>query len=222
MQIICAINASLLRDAFMVTSSDNCLKGCGMNEKKALREAMLKRRTGLAPAEAAAASAAVIARVRELAVWREAREVLFYLPVKNEIDPRGLLQELWERKARTLLPRCRENQPGMLDLACVGSLEETCPGSYGIAEPHIHLCRAPETFSPDLILIPGAAFDRRGFRIGFGGGYYDRLLASAPMNQAATIGLAYDFQIADRLPVDPWDKRVRIVCTDKETIWTTR
>ncbi len=183
---------------------------------------MLKRRAGLASAEVAKASAAVLARLRGLAVWRQAREVLFYLPVKNEIDPSDLLEELWERKARTLLPRCRENEPGMLDLACVESLEATCPGSYGIAEPLKRLCRAPESFSPDLILVPGAAFDRRGFRIGFGGGYYDRLLATTPINQAAAIGLAYDFQIADRLPADPWDKQVNIVCTDKETIWTTR
>lgn len=193
-----------------------------MNEKSALRNTMLKRRAGLASAAVAAASAAVVARIRELAVWREAREVLFYLPVKNEIDPSALLKELWARKARTLLPRCRENEPGMLDLACVESLETTCPGSYGIAEPLKSLCRAPETFTPDLILVPGAAFDRRGFRIGFGDGYYDRLLAKSSMKMAETIGLAYDFQIANRLPADPWDKQVNIVCTDKETIWTTR
>ena len=117
------------------------------------------------------------------------------------------------------LQRCGQ---GELDLAGVSCLEETRPGRFGIAEPLPHLCRSPDLFSPDLILVPGVAFDRCGRRLGFGGGYYDRLLARPAMRGVAAIGLAYDFQILEELPADPWDVALSGICSEKELLWTKR
>jgi 5-formyltetrahydrofolate cyclo-ligase len=71
-----------------------------------------------------------------------------------------------------------------------------------------------------VILVPALAFDRRGYRLGFGGGYYDRFLptlAHAPL----LIGLAYRFQVLDRLPVDPWDCPVHLVTTPDQILYFT-
>ncbi len=188
-------------------------------DKSSLRAAMLARRAALSADQVKAASQAVLDRLARLPVWDGVREALFYLPVKNEIDATGLLRSLWDKGVRILVPRCRKGQPGMLDLACIDDLAKTCPGSFGVPEPHESLCRPPDAFSPDLILVPGAVFDRKGGRIGFGGGYYDRLLAGPGAKNALTIGLAHAFQLVERLPSDPWDKPVDAVCTNKEILW---
>jgi 5-formyltetrahydrofolate cyclo-ligase len=69
-----------------------------------------------------------------------------------------------------------------------------------------------------MALIPGVCFDRRGYRLGFGGGYYDRLLATDGMKRPLILGIGYAFQLVESLPVQPWDMPVDIVCTEEE-LW---
>jgi 5-formyltetrahydrofolate cyclo-ligase len=164
--------------------------------KAALRQAILARRSALAPEAVAAA-------------------------VRNELDAGPIARQALAQGKRLLLPRCRDGAPGLVDLGCVGCLSEAVPGSYGILEPPREACRPPEAFSPDLILVPGLAFDRRGNRLGFGGGYYDRLLALPMAQKAFTAGLGYDFQLVPTLPADPWDQPVNAVVTDRQTLLTT-
>ncbi len=87
------------------------------------------------------------------------------------------------------------------------------PGAYGILEPH------PDnsTIEPDevdLILVPSVACDEQGYRLGYGGGYYDRLLSSICWANKHTIGIAFEFACLPRLPIDPWDRRLHSVCTE--------
>ena len=88
----------------------------------------------------------------------------------------------------------------------------------GLPEPDPQHCALVDPQTCECILIPGVGFDRQGFRLGFGGGYYDRLLARVGP-KTRTIGLAYDYQILDALPRDTHDQSVQVVCTDKEVIW---
>lgn len=187
-------------------------------EKAMLRRTMRARRQALSPATMAAAGAAVTRRVRELPRWAEAREILAYLPIRGELDTRALAEDVLARGARLLLPRCRDNAPGELDLGCVGCLAEAVPGHFGIPEPPAEKCQAPEAFAPDLILVPGLAFDRAGSRLGFGGGYYDRLLALPLAENALVVGLAYEFQLVDRLPVQAWDRAMDVIVTEQTTL----
>lgn len=191
------------------------------NEKPGLRRAMLQRRQDLPPDATAEASAAVTRRVLALPHWTQAREILAYLPIKGELDTRALAERALAEGRRLVLPRCRDGAPGELDLGCVGCLDEAVPGHYGIPEPPAGQCLAPEAFAPDLILVPGLAFDRRGGRLGFGGGYYDRLLARPMAAGAHVVGLCYDFQLLDRLPVQDWDRPVDTVITELTTLRIT-
>jgi 5-formyltetrahydrofolate cyclo-ligase len=86
--------------------------------------------------------------------------------------------------------------------------------SYGIFEP---LATAPTIFPEevDLILIPGVACDRRGYRLGYGGGFFDRMLASPVWATVPTIGIVFDFAFLDELPVEPWDQPLSGICTEE-------
>ena len=185
-------------------------------EKKNLREAFAARRRALSPDAVAASGRAVCDRLRRLPEWGAARTVLLYMPVHNEIDVRPLLDDLFARGARALLPRCRPGEPGIMDLACPLHPEHLVPGAYGILEPDPVACPSEHDACADLIVVPGLAFDRRGYRLGFGGGYYDRLLSRQTGQTALTVGAAYAFQVLEALPTEPWDRRVRAICTENE------
>jgi len=191
-------------------------------EKDKLRKRLVEQRLALSPSEVAKASLAVAERIRSLTEWKNAWSVLLYWPIKNEIDTRPLLTELWERGAIALLPRCRPDQPGFMDLCACGGEEDLSEGSFNIMEP-APCCatheESGEPFVPDLVLVPAVAFDSHGYRLGFGGGYYDRLLAKPEMDGAVTIGLCYDFQRLDMLPTNAWDEPVQAVCTERELKW---
>lgn len=191
-------------------------------DKPALRSEILARRKALAADEIAALSARVCGRIRALPAWAEAREVLTYMPVQGEVDVAGLLAELWARGTRVLLARCRPGERGAMDLACATCLEDLRPGTYGIPEPDPDSCPIIEEAAPDLVLVPGVAFDRRGFRLGFGAGFYDRFLGGRDGGKGAgplLAGPCYGFQLLPAVPRDPWDVPVDVVITEEETLW---
>lgn len=118
-----------------------------------------------------------------------------------------------------------DNEMCLAPCACAADLR---PGRYGIAEPDPVRCPAIDmdavpgsasAFAPDLAVIPGVAFDRRGNRLGHGAGYYDRFLAHPAMARTALVGLAYAFQIVPALPVAPWDRPVHALCTEEGLTW---
>ncbi|WP_243544561.1 5-formyltetrahydrofolate cyclo-ligase [Pseudodesulfovibrio tunisiensis] len=189
-----------------------------MKSKGNLRKSLLDRRQGLTHETVREASLRVVERIRSLDAWRNAREVLLYWPVRNEPDIRPLMADLWQREVRVLLPRCIPDRPGEMDLACVNRECDLTPGMYSIMEPDAEACPAVQSCCPDMVLVPGVGFDRHGFRLGFGGGYYDRLLASEDFCATVSVGIAHDFQLVDELPTEEWDQPVTLVCTDRE-LW---
>jgi len=187
--------------------------------KDEIRRTLLEKRLALKPNEVRGQSEKVLSRLRTLPAWRDASGVLLYMPVKNEVDVSPLLPDLWAGGVRALIPRCRPGRPGEMDIVRVERYEDICPGAYGIPEPNPAL-PAVAACAPDLALIPGIAFDRSGARLGFGGGYFDRLLASRIPQKTVLIGLAYAFQVVEKIPADPWDVRVHAVITPGEILWT--
>lgn len=190
-----------------------------VSQKNAVRTRLLAQRGSLDPATVRRDSRAATRRFLDDPRLAGAHCALFYLPVKNEIDPRDVIETLMRRGAMILLPRCRDGESGELDLYRVDCLEHVCPGRFGILEPDPGRCHPAQDKPPEVAVVPGVAFDRRGYRLGFGGGYYDRLFARPQMARTLRIGLAYDFQIVDRLPIEPWDQPMHAVCTPKEMTW---
>lgn len=189
------------------------------SNKAELRNLFRSKRQNLNPGERNEASSRICKRLLDLPEIRRARSVMLYVPTKNEVDTWPLLEHFWVIETEVLLPRCRDEQPGFMDIHAVRGPRELGAGHFGLTEPVLGLAPLVVDPRPDVILIPALAFDRGGFRLGFGGGYYDRFLSRLTCRHLR-IGLAYDFQLADHLPAEPWDIPVQRVITQDTIIFT--
>lgn len=182
-------------------------------EKKSLRRQILAARDGLAPAEREARSAALRDRLRSLPRWREAGTVHLFVPFGSEVDTFPLLEALLAEGRRAVLPRVA---PGRrLHHCLVTALADLAPGAWGIPEPGPHCAQVPPV-EVELVLVPGVAFDRRGGRLGYGGGFYDGFLAECP---APRVALAFGLQVVPEVPREPHDLLVHALVTEQELIF---
>jgi 5-formyltetrahydrofolate cyclo-ligase len=186
-------------------------------EKNHVRQNILAKRKALDAREAVQRSTRVHTMLETLSQWREAGSVAMYCSFRNEVDTRPLIVDLHQRGVQVLLPRCRQGTSGMMDFFQVRSGRDLIPGFQGILEPDTQRCPCVAAPKPDLVLVPGVAFDELGFRLGYGGGYYDRFLSRFSL-RARSVGLAFDFQVVGRLPSEPWDVPVRWVVTESRCL----
>jgi len=184
-----------------------------LSDKAELRSTSLQRRDEM-PAAARAAAAEAIA-VRPLPVALPAGAVVSgFSPIRSEINPMPLLRRFAAAGARLALPTIvKRGDPLRFRAFAFG--EELDRGQWGIREPKPG---APE-LDPDVLIVPLAAFDRRGNRIGYGAGYYDRTLHALRARKPVTaIGLAFALQEAAKIPALPHDARLDLVLTEREVI----
>jgi 5-formyltetrahydrofolate cyclo-ligase len=144
--------------------------------------------------------------------WRESRVVLGYASFRQEVDTFPLLEEVLARGKELVLPRVVRASRSLHLLRVKDLAADLRPGYQGILEPDPARCSSVDPGLIDLVLVPGVVFDRRGFRLGYGGGYYDRLLASLP--RAVRVGLAFSLQVVEELPVLPHDLPVDVLVTE--------
>lgn len=179
--------------------------------KAVLRRTMLARRAVL-PAEGVARwSQAVLDRALAMPELEEARSAFVYVSMEREVDTRPLIEALLRRGVEVAVPFIAG--PGIIEAHRIASLDALQPGRYGIPAP---AQPDPMTATPDVCLAPAVALTERCERLGMGGGYYDRYLAShAP---GVTIALAFEMQILPHLPTEPTDRRVDAIVTERRVI----
>jgi|Deesub1362A_J573_1020465.scaffolds.fasta_scaffold00069_120 5-formyltetrahydrofolate cyclo-ligase len=186
-----------------------------MDRKRELRTEILKTRSALGPAEVARASAAVTRRVLDLPAFRESRALLAYVDVRNEVRTGALIRAALAGGKRVAVP-VTDRERRELTPALIGIYPEgLTPGAYGIPEPRNY--EEIPLGELDCILIPGVAYDYQGYRLGFGGGYYDRFLPRV-RHHAVLIGLAYDFQVCRTVYPEPHDQPVHFVVTERRIL----
>lgn len=192
--------------------------------KNEIRAKIIKERDALASAESESRSRLAQERLLADPAWKSAKFITLYVAAKGEIQTDLLLKAAWAEGKRVYLPRVDKKERGLMRfLRCTGP-EQLGPGSFGLQEPleeHCPACDFTAEGYPDLMILPGLAFDRQGGRLGWGGGYYDRFLGMCAGAGASTrfIGLGYAFQLLPEVPSEPWDRPVDAVCTDEELLW---
>jgi len=181
--------------------------------KDVLRRAALARRNALPPSVRATAAEAVAKGPFPIEVPAGAI-VSGYSPMKSEFNPVPLMRRLADAGARLALPVVAgRGKPLIMRAWSFGAPLAT--GVWGIREPPPE---APEV-DPDILLVPLAAFDRRGHRIGYGAGYYDLTITGLRARKPVTaIGLAFAAQEIDTVPITPRDARLDLVLTEREVI----
>lgn len=176
---------------------------------------MLARRAALDPAERDTWSKRIEERLAELDVWRGATVVHTYVgAVQGEVATRGIVERALREGKTVVCPRVRWKPRG-LDSFAIGSLDDLVESSRGLWEPDCDRATPVDDAALDLVLVPGIAFDRQGWRLGFGAGLYDRFLARV---DAPRVALAFSLQILGSLPVESHDEPVDWIVTEGETI----
>jgi 5-formyltetrahydrofolate cyclo-ligase len=198
-------------------SPDIVLTGPALHQaKRALRAQMIGARDAIDPALRAKASRTIAARLQELPSFAGARTVLLTLPFRSEWDTLPLVLHALAAGRTVAVPRVNAITR-MLELFAIA--DPACDagvGLQGIPEPLPH-CRELDPVAVDWVLVPGVAFDREGRRLGYGGGYYDRLLPLLSRD-ATRIAGAFDLQIVDRVPAGPHDVTLDAIVTPSEMI----
>ncbi len=178
--------------------------------KQEIRRHIRARKAMLTATEREAAAAAVFAAVEHTAVFQSAKRILVYHSLPDELSTIDFINK-WEQRKQLFLPRVNGESLELLPYRCA-SLHT---GAFRIEEPDGTDIADPYTM--ELIIVPAVALDRKGNRLGRGKGFYDRLLSRT---EAATIGVAYDFQLVDKIPVEPHDTPLDIVITQSHVIRT--
>lgn len=183
-------------------------------EKALLRQKMLEQRTALTPDEVREKSLKTGARLFELPQYQEAKVLLVYIPYKNEIDTFPIIQKSWQDGKKIAVPVCQPQK--RLLLSELHSFDELKPSKFGLYEPTDEYLRPVSPENLDLALLPGVAFDLQGYRLGYGGGYFD-LFFSQVHSVCFKLALAYEFQVLEKLPVEKHDIGVDVILTENET-----
>ncbi len=157
-----------------------------------------------------------------LTEYQQAETVLFYVSFRSEVGTHSLIEHVLKQGKQVAVPKVfREIR--RLKLYRITSMDELVSGYHGIYEPPADVDREVlDTGSIDIIAMPGVAFDASGCRVGYGGGYYDRLLKTVS-SKTVRVALAYKTQIMEKVPVEPHDQRVNKIVTENGVItcrWT--
>ena len=147
-----------------------------------------------------------------------AKTVFFYASFRSEVETLSMIKESLKIAKRVVLPRVDKKRHRLM-LYEIKDISELSPGYMGIPEPSLFDERLINLDDVELVIIPGAAFDNSGNRLGYGAGYYDILLSEGK-RKVPVIALAYEEQLVDSIPSETHDVKVDIIVTDKRVINT--
>ncbi len=184
-------------------------------DKKALRRQILQTRQQLTELDWKSYSQQIVERLLAQSCFKPGQTLLAYFSIRQEPD----LVSLWTSEVGSDLqfgfPRCEQGshirwhrwQPG----------EDLVSGAFGILEP---IATAPELQAVDVdwMLVPCVGCNLQGYRLGYGGGFYDRLLEKPEWQRVKTIGILFESGLVENFVPEPWDQALNYICTEKQWI----
>ena len=188
-----------------------------MTEKEALRKELLAKREKYTPEQTDEISDAIFRKIEELDCFKKAACILIYVTFGTELNTIPFLRRCIEYGKKTLTPICHKDRS--MTLALTSSFPEGFEKTpYGILEIPADKAQAVSEEELDLIIVPGLAFTLEGDRLGYGGGYYDRLFSKIP-DKTVKLCPSFDDFIIKEIPVSEYDRKVDIIITENRSIF---
>ena len=186
--------------------------------KKEIRRQALERRGALFPDFRAQAGKTIREHFLSCKLYNKCRDLFCYVSFRDEVDTQDLILQALKDGHRVAVPRVLSGKDTgrRMEFYYIGSLGELHPGAWGILEPGEELSKIAIPDKNSLIVMPGAAFDRCGGRVGYGGGYYDTYLQEHASGKR--VALAFSAQLLEHIPSESHDIRTDMIITEKEII----
>ena len=179
-----------------------------LSQKTGLRKKIRAARDALSIEAIKNKSASIAENLFALPEFRKAKTVAFYISKGSEVQTKSMLENAIAEGKKILVPSASERFI-LLEFVSFSDLEK---GRFGLLEPKTKIAAKQE---PDLIIIPGLAFDKNGNRIGYGKGGYDNFLKNS---KAKRIALCFECQLVDKIPAEEHDQKMDIVVTEKRVL----
>lgn len=186
-------------------------------DKKAQRREALNKRKELSISEVNKKSKNIMELLFKCEFYKKAQCIMTYVDFNNEVKTKELIKKSIESNKKIIIPITITKTKELMLSQLKDYDNELEIGTFGVLEPKKEFIRIVPPESIDLVLVPGVAFDRRGYRIGYGGGYYDRFLKKINPS-IPKVALAFDLQIIPRVKEGRYDIPMDYIITEKEII----
>lgn len=192
------------------------MKDLTKSEKSKMRYDYLIIRDRLEPAIRFAYSSIIFSRIKKLEEYKNAKTIMFYLTYGSEVITDMMINEVLADDKTVVVPIIKTPGDGVMNAIKISKLEDCYERVYGIRQPEFNQDEVVNKKDVDLVFVPGIVFDNKGYRIGYGKGYYDKWLVGIDVSKI--IGLAYEVQLTDKLPIGQYDLPVGKLLTEKRCI----
>jgi len=186
-------------------------------EKENLRRYILRLRDRQSIGEVQQKSEDTTDQVLLLHEYVRARGIACYVSKDTEVDTRVLIRSSLDKGKRVIIPVVKKGDVELFFSEVKDLGKELAPGTFGILEPKPEFVRQVGLDAVDIMFVPGIAWDRDGYRLGWGRGYFDRAIQKLPPH-VTTAGLAFNLQLINRVPRDQFDVPVDMVVTESRVI----
>ncbi|AKL96728.1 5-formyltetrahydrofolate cyclo-ligase [Clostridium aceticum] len=183
--------------------------------KKVMRKELLAKRDGLTEEEILHKSASAFQQLKSSSAYSNANNVMVYLAFRNEVSTEEMIKDLFNRGKRVFIPLTVPETKQLIISELLDMEKDLEIGNFGVLEPIEGAIRPVDPQILDLVIVPGVGFDPQGYRVGYGGGYYDRFLPRLAPN-TPTVALAFEVQLIEEAPTDEYDFPVEYVVTEKQ------
>jgi 5-formyltetrahydrofolate cyclo-ligase len=185
--------------------------------KSELRREYTHMREAMDQKEVDRLSEKIIDTILKLPVFKRAETVMVYLNFKNEVDSLKMIEESFKAGKKVLIPYCKKETMEIIPAELNDIEKEIVRGKNGYLQTRKECVKPVPVEDIDLVIVPGIAFDKRCYRLGFGAGYYDRFLRKLNFEKP-TIGVCYDFQIIHSIPTEPHDVPLDFIITEERIL----
>jgi 5-formyltetrahydrofolate cyclo-ligase len=183
--------------------------------KEKIRKDLIEKRSKLPKRKVLERSKKISDKFFNLKEFNKATNIFFYVSYDNEVNTHNMIKKCLSLGKNVVVPIC-DAEDSSMSLSKIEKWSDLEPGSFNILEPKMDKIREVTIYDIDLTIIPGIGFDEQGFRLGHGFGYYDKLLKDS--TNAINIGLAFEIQIVEKIPIETHDLPVDLIITEKRVI----